>query len=272
MRRKLIIFLLIVLAMAVPALAIFGLGDIVFDPQNFEEAVQEIAQLTQQYNQLVQTYQMIRSQYNQMIFMAQQVPVNMVLRYRAVETPWTLSSTTNIYGTTAAWESSINTGQSVSSGYSAATERLGTYGGALTNIPADQLDRLQRDYGTVELTDGASLAAIQLVGQLRANAPQVETAISNLESDSLSSDPNMNTEIAVLNKINAANVVNLRNSQDANKLLTALAERQLVDAKRERDAEARAFNEHIQFMAQGQAALASQAADASAAMLAWRMP
>jgi hypothetical protein len=82
----------------------------------------------------------------------------------------------------------------------------------------------------------------------------------------------MNTEIAVLNKINAANVINLRNTQDANKLLTALAERQIVEAKRERDAEARAFNEHIQFMAQGQAVLASQASGASSAMLAWRMP
>ena len=34
----------------------------------------------------------------------------------------------------------------------------------------------------------------------------------------------MNTEVAVLNKINAANVIGLRNRQDTNKLLGALAE------------------------------------------------
>ena len=82
----------------------------------------------------------------------------------------------------------------------------------------------------------------------------------------------MNSEIAVLNKINAAGVIGLRNTQDTNKLLTTLAEEQIIAAKRQRDAEAQAFNDHIQFMCQGQAAMASQAAGASDAMLAWRMP
>jgi type IV secretion system protein TrbJ len=272
MRKTFLIGGLIVLALSFPALAILGLGDIVYDPTNFAEAVQEFEQLAQQYAQLVRTYQMITNQYNQMMWMATPAPVNMLQRYRALLTPWTFSSATNTYGTTAAWESAINTGQGVSSGYSAATEPLGAYGGALGNIPGDQLDRLEKDYGTVELSDGASQAAMQLVGQLRSNAPAVESAISNLESDSLSSDPDMNTEIAVLNKINAANVINLRNTQDANKLLTAMAERQIVEAKRERDAQARAFNEHIQFASQEQALLASQTANASSAMMSWQMP
>ena len=82
----------------------------------------------------------------------------------------------------------------------------------------------------------------------------------------------MNTEIAVLNKINAADLITIRNSQDTNKLLVALAEAQIVDAKRTRDAEAQAINNHVQFMTNGKAAMASQASGASDAMLAWRMP
>jgi len=124
----------------------------------------------------------------------------------------------------------------------------------------------------VELTDGANVTGIETLGQMRANAAQVEMAIQNLEADSLSSSPNMNTEIAVLNKINAAGVIALRNTQDTNKLLATLAEEQIIEAKRQRDAEAQAFNNHIQFMSQGQAAMAAQAAGASQAMLAWRMP
>jgi hypothetical protein len=124
----------------------------------------------------------------------------------------------------------------------------------------------------VELSDGANVAAMETVGRLRANAPAVEAAIENLEADSLSSDPNMNTEIAVLNKINAAGVIALRNAQDANKLLATLAEEEIIEAKRKRDAEAQAFNNHIQFMGQGQAVMAAQAAGASQAMLNWRMP
>jgi hypothetical protein len=272
MKKKIVLFALIVLAFGVPAWAILGLGDIVFDPTNLAEAVQELLQLEQQYTQLVQTYQMITSQYNQMVWMAKEDPVNMVLRYGVPATLWTPSSATNTYGTTGAWVSAINTGQGVAGGYSSATQSLGTYGSALSNIPPDQLDRVKTSYATVELTDGANLAAIQTLGQLRANAPSVETAIQNLESDSLSSDPEMNTEIAVLNKLNAADLISVRNSQDTNKLLAALAEAQIIQAKRQRDAEAQAFNNHIRFMADAQAVMAAQAAGASNAMMAWRMP
>ena len=57
-----------------------------------------------------------------------------------------------------------------------------------------------------------------------------------------------------------------------NKLLAALAEQQIVEAKRTRDAEASAINNHIQFMGQAKGVMAAQASDASSAMLNWRMP
>ena len=272
MKKKFAVFAVIAAACVAPALAIFGVGDIVFDPTNFEEAVQQLLQLEQQYAQLVQTYQMIRSQYDQMIWMARQVPVNMAVRYRALATPWQPSSATNIYGTSGGWIAAINTGVGVSDGYSRATQPLSAYGSALGNVPADQQDRVKTTYATVELTDGANLAGLETLGRLRGNAPAVETAIRNLEDDSLSSDPAMNTEIAVLNKINAADLINVRNTQDSNKLLVALAEAQIIEAKRKRDAEAQAINTHIRFMADARAVMAAQATEASSAMLAWRMP
>jgi hypothetical protein len=265
-------FLLAILMQAIPAFAIFGVGDVVFDPSNFEEAAQQLVQLEQQYRTLVQTYQTIRGQYDQMLWMAKSVPVTMATRYRALATPWVPGSATNTYGTTAGWVGSINTGINALSGYTAAIQKLEAYGSALANIPSDQLDHVKTSYATVELTDGANLAGIQTLGQLRANAPAVEAAIANLENDSLSSAPEMNTEIAVLNKINAASVIGLRNAQDSNKLLVTLAEEQIVQAKRERDAEARMFDQHIRFMSEGRAALAAQNANASSAMTSWHMP
>src|ERR1700682_4210782 len=82
-----------------PAFAILGIGDIVFDPSVYAEAVQQLVQLEQQYQQLLQTYITVRNQYVQMMWMAQRVPVNMALRYRAVVTPWRASSASNTYGT-----------------------------------------------------------------------------------------------------------------------------------------------------------------------------
>ena len=43
-------------------------------------------------------------------------------------------------------------------------------------------------------------------------------------------------------------------------------------SKRKRDAEAAAFDQHIQFMSQEQAILQSQTGDPSARMMAYRMP
>jgi hypothetical protein len=271
-KKHLTLGVCLLITFTAPAFALFGLGDIVFDPTSYGELIQQFFEMEQQYVQLVQTYEMIQNQYNQMVFMAKEDPVNMFLRYRAITTPWLDSSSANTYGTTAMWTAGINSGSGVPAGYSAATEPLGTYDAALGNVPSDQLRRVKTDYATVELTDGANMTGMQTLGQLRANAAQVQAAIANLEADSLSSDPNMNTQIAVLNKINAANVIALRNSQDTNKLLATLAEEQIVQSKRQRDAEARAFDQHIQFMSQGQAAMTAQAAGASQAMLAWRMP
>lgn len=272
MKRKLVVCALLSMLLAVPGFGILGIGDIVFDPSNFEQAVQQLLQLQQQYAQLVRTYQTVRSQYEQMLFMAKRVPVNMAARYRARATPWRNSSAGNAYGTTADWIAGINTGLGVAAGYSAAIQPLGSYGAALGNIPADQLPRIKTNYATVELTDGANVSGMDTIGRLRANARAVESAIQGLEDDSLSSDPDMNTEIAVLNKINAAHLITVRNAQDANKLLVALTEEQIIEAKRKRDAETQAINNHIRFMAEGKAVMTAQVSGASAAMLAWRMP
>ena len=272
MKTKIAVSLLGIIMVAAPALAILGMGDIVFDPSIYAKTVQELLQLKDQYDQLVNTYHMVENQYQEMKWMAQTVPVNMAGRYKALATPWTPSSATNTYGTTAAWIEGINSGSNASGAYAAAIEPLGAYGGAFSNIPADQVNRIKTNYATVELADGANIAALQTIGQLRQNAAQTGAALEALEQDSLSSDPDMNTEIAVLNKINAAHVMALRNGQDTNKVLVALAEEQILQAKRERDAEARAFNQHIGYMTQAQGLMNAQSAGASAAMLAWRMP
>lgn len=271
--RKIAVVALISVAVSTPAaFAILGLGDIVFDPTNFGKLVEQLTQMERQYAQMVQTYQVVTAQYNQMIWMAKMVPANLRAHYRALVTPWHNSTATNTYGTTGGWIAAINTGNDVPGGYYEAIQQLNPYGAALGNIPADQLDRVKTSYATVELTDGANQSGMDLVGRLRANAPDVENSIQNLEDDSLSTDPDLNTEVSVLNKINAANVLALRNSQDTNKLLVTLAEQQIIEAKRKRDAEATAINSHIQFMTQEQAVLHAQTGDPSARMLAYRMP
>ena len=76
------------LSLVHPVFAIFGFGDIVFDPSVFAQAVQQVVRLEQQYIQLVETYQMIQNEYEHLRWMAKRVPVDMATRYRAAMTPW----------------------------------------------------------------------------------------------------------------------------------------------------------------------------------------
>ena len=147
--RKIAIVIVITAIIAPAALAILGLGDIVFDPTNFGKLVEQLAQMQQQYTQLVQTYQVVTAQYNQMIWMAKMIPANLRVRYRTLVTPWRNSTATNTYGTTGGWIAAINTGNDVAGGYQRAIQQLNAYGAALGNIPADQLDRVKTSYATV---------------------------------------------------------------------------------------------------------------------------
>jgi hypothetical protein len=271
-RQKIVSSLILLITATSATFAVLGVGDVVYDPAAVASLIKQFHQMEQEYLQLVATYQTVRSQYSQMIFMAKMVPTELRGRYRTLATPWRNSAATDTYGTTTSWIAAINSGLGVQQSYQQATQRLNAYGAAFSNIPAEQRDRVKVNYATVELTDGANQSTIDLLGRLHANAPQVSAAIQNLETDTLSSDPNLNTEIAVLNKINAANLVGLRNTQDTNQLLVALAEEEVVDAKRKRDAEASAIDEHIRFMGEEQGILRDQTGDPSARMLAYRMP
>ena len=271
-KQRIISCLLMLVAATSACWAVLGIGDVVYDPAAVANLIRQFHQMEQEYVQLVATYQTVRGQYNQMIFMAKMVPSELRGRYRTLATPWRNSTATDRYGSIAPWTAAVNSGIGVQDGYQLATQQLNAYGAAFSKIPPEQLDRVKANYATVELTDGANQNTIDLLGRLRANAPQVAVAIKNLETDTLSSDPNLNSEIAVLNKINAANLFALRNGQDTNQLLVALAEGQLVDAKRKRDAEANAINEHIRFIGEEQEILRAQTGDPSARMLAYRLP
>src|SRR5260370_566092 len=111
---------------------------------------------------------------------------------------------------------------------------------------ADELSRVKSQYASVELSDGASTTAMATIGSIRGNSQNVQTQIANLEQDSLSSDPNLNTEVSVLNKINAAGVLTLRTLQDSNKLLASLVEQQTILAKQQREATTNSINADIQ--------------------------
>ncbi len=248
MKRKLAIALIAFALALVPsrANAQFGFG-IVYDPTNYANAVLRYSQLVQQLNQLRATYTQILNQYNLALQMSRNIP-NMASRYAASWAPWRYANAQDAYGNTTTWINGVNSGivPTVLSGYQKATNTFLTYTPALlASMPLNEAQRVQSDAATVQLMDGAAQNAMETIGAIRANAVSTTSTISNIQNDSLSNNPSLNTEVSVLNKVNATSVLALQNAQDTNKVLVALLEQQTLLAKQARDAATNITNADI---------------------------
>src|SRR5260370_5787232 len=245
MKRKALLFVLVMVLCVGTASAQFGVG-IVYDPTNYSKAFLRYYQLQQHLLQLRASYAQLVAQYNFAVQMAKNIQ-NMPARYRAQFSQWRNTSALNTYGNTGTWVNGINSGQAgfVSTGYQQATTQLLPYNQVqLSGMNADELARVQSQYATVQLADGANTTAIATIGSIRRNAQDVQTQIGNLEQDSFSNDSGLNSEVSVLNKINAAGALTLRTLQDSNKLLASLLEPQTILPKLHREAPTNSINTH----------------------------
>ena len=135
-----------------------------------------------------------------------------------------------------------------------------------------ELGRVQSQYASVQLVDGANINAMATIGSIRGSAQDIQTQIGNLEQDSFSSDSDLNSEVSVLNKINAAGVLTLRTLQDSNKLLASLLEKQTILAKQQREATTNTINADIQRQASLAANMAQVTGTLTNSLQNFRMP
>lgn len=230
----------------------------------------QLATAANQLNQLTQTYNRITQQYSQALYMAQYL--RRLSNYRMTLTNWQGMMATNGSGTTPGWVSAVNSGLNVSGGFSNSTYSRPPFAAFANVIPAVQRARAQMEYGTLELRDGTSQSAMQTIGSLRMHGAQSESALMALEVDSASLNPDDNTTAALLNKINAAGMVNARMAADTNKALVNQAEMQLIENKERHDAEAATVANQIAFQTVGMPALRAQHANMSDVMKSFVMP
>jgi Domain of unknown function (DUF4141) len=268
MKRLLVLLLVVAFAVAAPARAQW----VVFDPTNLAVALENLAELIEQYTQMVRTYQQIRAQYDHWVWMAQRLSPSAFARYRTLANTWRSLAAGNTYNTVDGWLGAVNTGSDALGGYRRATQRLHTYGAAAGVMPADAWARAKARYGQVELLDASTAQGLETIGQMRLRAADALRATKALEDDALSASDDLNTMVAVLNKISAAGVLSIRTSQNANQLLVSLLESQLVEATRRRDAEVAAINAHIVFQQDAQRFASQFTGGTTSAILGFRLP
>ena len=243
MKRRILICVLVLGLGVGTATAQFGNG-VVFDPTNYHNALLRYYQLQQHLAELQKSYAKITGQLNLALQMAQFVK-NMPARYRALFSQWRKVTSLNSFGNTVSWINGINTGVLPTSTPAISSPQPSSLPIApyeLSGMDPMELGRVQSQYASIELADGANINAMATIGAIRGTADGIQTQIGNLEQDSFSDDSGLNSEVSVLNKINAAGVLTLRTLQDSNKLLASLLEQQTILAKQQRDQTTNAIN------------------------------
>jgi hypothetical protein len=273
MKRKSVLFVLVAALCVGTASAQLGSG-IVYDPTNYQNAVLRYQQLQQHLVELQKSYAQITNQLNLAMQMAQFIK-NMPARYRALFSQWRNVTSLNTFGNTGSWVSGINSGllPTINTGYQRSTTQLLPYSTVqLSGMDPFELERVQSQYASVQLVDGANVNAMATIGGIRASAQDIQTQIGNLEQDSFSDDSGLNTEVSVLNKINAAGVLTLRTLQDSNKLLASLLEQQTILAKQQRESTANTINADIERQASMAGNMAQVTGTLTNSLQNFRMP
>jgi hypothetical protein len=273
--KKCAAILILIALLLVPAASEAQLGGgIVYDPTNYHNALLRYYQLQQHLVQLQKNVAKVTSHLNLALQMAQYVH-NMPARYRAVFSQWRSFTSGDLYGNTTRWVAAVNGAgpQSISPAYQQAIVPFLAYNQAVLSAinPADAL-HLKSVAASLQLTDGANVSALTTVGNVRANAQAVQRQIANLEQDSLSGDAALNSEVSVLNKINASNVLTLRTLQDANNLRVAALEQQVLQAKQQRDTDAANLNFVIQMRQQATQNLGPFNSNLTQSLSSYRLP
>ena len=222
-------------ASAQVACAQFGSG-IVFDPTQSGHAIQQITQGTQLYTTTVQTTRNVIAAYNLAQRMAS-LPQNLYTSYSNLgRQQWVvLTRPANTYGNSLPWMNAATTGYGAPIANETSSFPRNAQIAGYSSLSSQGQQAIAARGATVDLSDAVNASNLRTVGTIRANATQREADISQLEAASHSTDPAQHTEMAALQRINQALLIELRTQQETNQILQGQALQQIVGQKVQQD-------------------------------------
>ena len=209
---------------------IFGSG-IVFDPTQSGHAIQPIAQGNQLYTTTVQTTRNVIAAYNLAQRMAS-LPRELYTSYRNLgRQEWIiLTRPANTYGNSLSWINAAMTGLNAPAANQASTFPHTSQIPGYSSLSTQGQQAIAAQGATVDLS-AVNVSNLQTVGTIRANAAQREADITQLEAATHSADPAQHTEMATLQRINQALLIELRTQQETNQILQGQALQEIVGQK-----------------------------------------
>ena len=226
-RRRWILGGSLLLLTATPGFALFGIGDIVFDPTSYASLVSQLTTMEQQYK-------MLQNNIEHFSFKQQWQTTLTALKNANVK---------NMFGETNGMTTALNSNSPSASttGWTAATvpvsSDLPTYIGSQTP-GSPQLSHL----AMIEMSDSVSPDCITAVGQYRAARTQNGTANSSLTANQLDGGSSTNSEVQQLNLLNAAEAQKMSEMRSQGVLQACVASQMAVANMQQRNAAAADLN------------------------------
>jgi len=213
----------------------FGSG-VVYDPTQSAHALQQIGQGNQLYTTAETTTRNVIAAYNLAQRMAS-LPQTLYWSYSNLgrQEWYALTRPANTYGNSALWINAASTGYGAPAANIAASLPNSNRIAGYDSLSIQGQQTIAAQGATVDLSNAVNTSSLQTLGTIRAGSTQREADISALEIATHSSDPTQHTEMATLQRINQALLIELRTQQETNEILQAQALQGLVGQKMQQD-------------------------------------
>jgi hypothetical protein len=219
--RKWIIGGAALLLAATPSFALFGIGDIVFDPTSYASLVSQLTTLQTQYNMLKNniTHFSFKQQWQTTLHTLENVNV------------------ANLFGETAGINIALNSNAPGTSSTAWKIATVAMNGNAASYLQGQQLGKSRMSQlAMIETSDAISPDCLTAVGQYRSGRSEDTTANTSLFSQQFDGGDATNSEVQQLNLLNAAEAQKLSEMQAQGALHACLAGQMTVANMERRNA------------------------------------
>ena len=206
---------------ATPSFALFGIGDIVFDPTSYASLVSQLTTLESQYNMLKNniTHFSLKQEWQTTLHTLENVNV------------------ANMFGETAGIKIALNSNNPSASlaGWQTATVPMNS--NTSTYLAGQSLGSARMaQLAMIETSDGVSPDCLTAMGQYRSGRTQNLTANSSLTLNQFDNSDSTNAEVQQLNLLNAAEAQKMAEMQSQGTLQVCLAGQMTVANMERRNA------------------------------------
>jgi len=221
--RRWLVAISAVLLIATPSFALFGIGDIVFDPTSYASLVEQLTMLQMQYNTIKN---------NLTHFSLKQ-------QWQASLTALKNTSVQNLFGETNGMTTALSTDSATASATAWTSATVPVSSTTATYLQTQNLGGAQlAQLAMIEASDAVSPDCLTAVGQYRAARTQNAAAVSALAADELDASDATNSEVQQLNLLNAAEAQKMAEMQTQGVLQACVASQMAVANMERRNAAA----------------------------------